>query len=163
MLLCRYLKKHSFCSECTNMVNKAYSLLVHDEVHCDSAYTDPPPVTECGASGDCGGGGKEETGKPSSRSSSSSTSSEDTLSLSSTGSATATTPTGKKKGNLYKGITACPADQHVHVECTPAFVSKLITMAEPELTGLRQERHAKTIEIAQKEVLTCIGICLYDR
>ena len=30
-------------------------------------------------------------------------------------------------------------------------------MAEPELSGLRQERHAKTIEIAQKEVLTCIG------
>ena len=36
-------------------------------------------------------------------------------------------------------------------------------MAEPELSGLKQERHAKTIEIAQKEVLTCIGICLYDR
>ena len=36
-------------------------------------------------------------------------------------------------------------------------VSHLIEMAEPELSGLRQERHAKTIEIAQKEVLTCIG------
>ena len=36
-------------------------------------------------------------------------------------------------------------------------------MAEPELSGLKQESHAKTIEIAQKEVLTCIGICLYDR
>ena len=39
----------------------------------------------------------------------------------------------------------------------------MIEMAEPELSGLRQERHAKTIEIAQKEVLTCIGICLYER
>ena len=39
----------------------------------------------------------------------------------------------------------------------------MISLAEPELSGLRQERHAKTIEIAKKEVLTCIGICLYDR
>ena len=27
----RYLKKHSFCDECTRMVNKAYSMLVEDE------------------------------------------------------------------------------------------------------------------------------------
>ena len=25
-----YLRKHSFCSECTNMVNRAYSLLVEE-------------------------------------------------------------------------------------------------------------------------------------
>ena len=68
-----------------------------------------------------------------------------------------------KSDNLYRGITACTADQHVHVEGSTDFVSKLINLAEPELNGLRQERHAKTIEIAQKEVLTCIGICLYER
>ena len=68
-----------------------------------------------------------------------------------------------KSDNLYRGITACTADQHVHVEGSTDFVSKLICLAEPELSGLRQERHAKTIEIAKKEVLTCIGICLYDR
>jgi hypothetical protein len=27
----------------------------------------------------------------------------------------------------------------------------------------RRERHAKTLEVAQEEVLTCIGLCLYDR
>lgn len=27
----------------------------------------------------------------------------------------------------------------------------------------RRERHAKTIEIAQEEVLTCLGICVYER
>ena len=27
----RYLKKHSFCDECTKMVNKAYEMLVADE------------------------------------------------------------------------------------------------------------------------------------
>ena len=32
-----YLKKHSFCSECTNMVNKAYTLLVEEgEVNMQS-------------------------------------------------------------------------------------------------------------------------------
>jgi len=158
------------------MVNKAYSLLVDDGA-CPAALESIEDVTECS-----GGGGDNHchannplplppnqhptngTSKAGSRSSSSSS---DTLSLSSTedtSTALATTSGKKKKsGDLYKGITACPADQHVHVECSPAFVSKLITMAEPELSGLKQERHAKTIEIAQKEVLTCIGICLYDR
>lgn len=27
----------------------------------------------------------------------------------------------------------------------------------------RRERHAKTLEIAQEEVLTCLGICMYER
>lgn len=29
--------------------------------------------------------------------------------------------------------------------------------------GSRRERHAKTLEIAQEEVLTCLGICIYER
>ena len=64
---------------------------------------------------------------------------------------------------IYNGLTSCVSDHHVHVECNEEVVAHLIEMAEPELSGLRQERHAKTIEIAQKEVLTCIGICLYER
>ena len=27
----------------------------------------------------------------------------------------------------------------------------------------RRERHAKTLEIAQEEVLVCVGLCLYER
>ena len=65
--------------------------------------------------------------------------------------------------NLYCGISACTADLHVHVDCDPTFIGQLFRLAEPELSGLRQERHAKTIEIAQKEVLTCIGLALFDR
>lgn len=65
--------------------------------------------------------------------------------------------------NLYCGISACTADLHVHVDCDPNFIGQLFRLAEPELSGLRQERHAKTIEIAQKEVLTCIGLALFDR
>ena len=36
--------------------------------------------------------------------------------------------------------------------------------AEPELAGgNRRERHAKTIDIAQEEILTCVGVFLYER
>ena len=49
------------------------------------------------------------------------------------------------------------------MECDAQFISQLFTIAEPELSGLRQERHAKTIEIAQKEVLICIGLALFER
>lgn len=118
----RYLKKHSFCSECTNMVNKAYNLLISgasyevEEEKEDRELEPGEVVVE-----------------------------------------------GEVRKHLFKGITACVTDQHVHVECNTEFVSRLIRLAEPELSGLRQERHAKTIEIAQKEVLTCIGICLYER
>jgi len=115
-----YLKKHSFCSECTNMVNKAYTLLVEEGQEPAKAAGEKSP--------DC-----------------------DPL-LNTDGSV-----------NLYSGISACTADLHVHVKCDPQFIAQLFTLAEPELSGLRQERHAKTIEIAQKEVLTCIGLALFER
>jgi len=115
-----YLKKHSFCSECTNMVNKAYTLLVEE-----------------GKEPALAAGEKSEDSDPL---------------LNTDGTV-----------NLYSGISACTADLHVHVKCEPGFIGQLFTLAEPELSGLRQERHAKTIEIAQKEVLTCIGLALFER
>jgi len=48
------------------------------------------------------------------------------------------------------------------VRCETDFIAHLIGRAEPELTG-RRERHAKTLDIAQEEVLTCLGIHLYER
>ena len=86
--------------------------------------------------------------------------------------------------NLYSGISACTKESHVHVQCDPHFISQvntgtffiflafadisfhhlvqLFTLAEPELSGLRQERHARTIEIAQNEVNapTCLLVFL---
>jgi len=115
-----YLKKHSFCTECTNMVNKAYTLLVEEGEEPAKAA-----------------GEKAEDSDPL---------------VNSDGST-----------NLYCGISACTADLHVHVKCDVDFIAQLFRLAEPELSGLRQERHAKTIEIAQKEVLTCIGLALFDR
>uniref|UniRef100_A0A1B6DI37 Gametogenetin-binding protein 2 n=1 Tax=Clastoptera arizonana TaxID=38151 RepID=A0A1B6DI37_9HEMI len=64
---------------------------------------------------------------------------------------------------LYAGIKRCLPDKHIHLQTKTEYISNLITRAEPELLGSRRERHAKTLEIAQEEVLTCLGICVYER
>ncbi|XP_077995780.1 gametogenetin-binding protein 2-like [Glandiceps talaboti] len=64
---------------------------------------------------------------------------------------------------LYEGLRCCPQERHVHVLCDTEFIAQLISRAEPDLNGGRRERHAKTIDIAQEEVLTCLGIQLYER
>ncbi|XP_060528103.1 gametogenetin-binding protein 2-like isoform X2 [Cylas formicarius] len=70
----------------------------------------------------------------------------------------------KEKGyvsSLYAGIKRCLPDKHIHLKAQTDYIMKLINRAEPELLG--RERHAKTLEIAQEEVLTCLGICMYER
>ncbi|XP_014662707.1 PREDICTED: uncharacterized protein LOC106805568 isoform X3 [Priapulus caudatus] len=74
----------------------------------------------------------------------------------------------KEKGYcaaLYDGLRCCAQDRHVHVLGNTEFIDNLISRAEPELLGRYsgRERHAKTIDIAQEEVLTCVGIYLYER
>lgn len=72
----------------------------------------------------------------------------------------------KEKGYvsaLYSGIKRCLPDKHLHLQTKTEYINKLIARAEPELLGSRRERHAKTLEIAQEEVLTCLGICVYER
>lgn len=72
----------------------------------------------------------------------------------------------KEKGyvnTLYAGIKRCIQEKHIHLQTKTEYIAKLIGRAEPELLGSRRERHAKTLEIAQEEVLTCIGICMYER
>lgn len=65
---------------------------------------------------------------------------------------------------LYLGLKCCPAEKHIHVQCNVDLMSLLIARAEPELVGsFRRERHAKTMEVAQEEVVTCVGICLLER
>ncbi|XP_038075546.1 gametogenetin-binding protein 2-like isoform X2 [Patiria miniata] len=64
---------------------------------------------------------------------------------------------------LYEGIRCCPRDKHIHLLCETDFIGRLIARAEPELNGIRRERHAKTIDIAQEEVLTCLGIHIFER
>ncbi|XP_008330612.1 gametogenetin-binding protein 2 [Cynoglossus semilaevis] len=74
----------------------------------------------------------------------------------------------KEKGYcaaLYEGLCCCPHEQHIHVCCETDFIAHLLGRAEPEFAGgyERRERHAKTIDVAQEEVLTCLGIHLYER
>jgi len=72
----------------------------------------------------------------------------------------------KEKGycpTLYENLRCCPGEKHIHVSSKTDYIANLIGRAEPELMGSRRERHAKTLDIAQEEVLTCIGIHLYER
>ncbi|XP_068187269.1 gametogenetin-binding protein 2 [Antennarius striatus] len=66
---------------------------------------------------------------------------------------------------LYEGLCCCPHERHIHVCCETDFIAHLLGRAEPEFAGGYEcrERHAKTIDIAQEEVLTCLGIHLYER
>ena len=66
-----------------------------------------------------------------------------------------------QKRNLYSIISTCIKEGHVHVQCD--YVSQLVSMAEPHISGVKQMRHAKSIVDAQKEVLICIGIALFQR
>ena len=66
-----------------------------------------------------------------------------------------------EKRNLFNVISTCIKAGHLHVQCD--YVSQLITMAEPHINGLKQMRHAKSINDAEKEVLICIGIALFER
>lgn len=75
----------------------------------------------------------------------------------------------KEKGyvtQIYNGIKRCLKDKHIHLPIETDYIDDLIKRAEPEVIGSHsrhRERHAKTMEIAQEEVLTCIGMCIYNR
>ena len=70
---------------------------------------------------------------------------------------------------LYDGITmssnttSTTDNECIHIRNDKQLILNLISKAESELQGQRRERHAKTIEIAQEEVLTCIGLYLHER
>ncbi|XP_025093068.1 gametogenetin-binding protein 2-like [Pomacea canaliculata] len=65
---------------------------------------------------------------------------------------------------LYDKLRCCPEDGHIHIVSDTEYIASLIEKAEPELTGInRRDRHAKTLDIAQEEVLTCLGINIFER
>ncbi|XP_057677913.1 gametogenetin-binding protein 2 [Corythoichthys intestinalis] len=65
--------------------------------------------------------------------------------------------------DLYEGLYCCSCDRHIHVCCEIDFIAHLLGRAEAQFAGGYEERHAKTIDLAQKEVLTCLGIYLHER
>jgi hypothetical protein len=54
-------------------------------------------------------------------------------------------------------------NKYIQIKNDKTYITHLITLAEPEIHGSNREIHAKSIETAQEEVLTCVGIYLYDR
>ena len=53
--------------------------------------------------------------------------------------------------------------QYFIVQPLECNVADLMELARPDLEGKKQERHAKNLETAQREVLTCIGVVLHKR
>jgi len=64
---------------------------------------------------------------------------------------------------IYEGLKYCKESSHIHVCSERGFIAHMLTLADAEITGGRKERHAKTIDIAQEEVCTCLSLCLYNR
>jgi len=68
---------------------------------------------------------------------------------------------------LYKEFRNCPGGEGgpcIHVLCETDFITKLISRVEFEVgRDTKRERHAKTIGVAQEEIITCIGLHLYER
>ena len=73
---------------------------------------------------------------------------------------------------IYEGLHSCnvkseKADttksRHIHICTERSYIVHMLTLAEPELLGAKKERHAKTIDVAQEEVCTCLALHLYQR
>lgn len=68
---------------------------------------------------------------------------------------------------LYANIRKPQSEKHIKIITKKVdFLDALIRRAEPEVNGSyskQRERHAKTLEIAQEEVLTCVGMIMYER
>ncbi|XP_054747875.1 gametogenetin-binding protein 2-like [Anastrepha obliqua] len=68
---------------------------------------------------------------------------------------------------LYANIRKPQSEKHIQIITKKVdFLDALIRRAEPEVNGSyskQRERHAKTLEIAQEEVLTCVGMIMYER
>ncbi|XP_017471648.1 PREDICTED: gametogenetin-binding protein 2-like [Rhagoletis zephyria] len=68
---------------------------------------------------------------------------------------------------LYASIKRPQTEKHIQILTKKVdFLDALIRRAEPEVNGSyskQRERHAKTLEIAQEEVLTCVGMIMYER
>lgn len=70
----------------------------------------------------------------------------------------------KEKGyvpGLYAGIKKCISNRHVHLPTDNEYIRTLIDKTQSDSMG--RERHAKTLDVAQEEVLTCLGICVVEK
>lgn len=66
-------------------------------------------------------------------------------------------------GCSCKHSCSCTPREHISPALIPWLAPSCSNSALVPLSPRRRERHAKTIDIAQEEVLTCLGIHLYER
>ena len=73
---------------------------------------------------------------------------------------------------IYEGLHCCTVkndkkegikSKHIHLCPERSYIVHMLTQADTELVGYKKERHAKTIDVAQEEVCTCLALHLYQR
>ncbi|XP_077361057.1 gametogenetin-binding protein 2 [Festucalex cinctus] len=64
---------------------------------------------------------------------------------------------------LYEGLRCCPIEHHIQVCCETDYIAHLLSRAEHEFAAGYKKRHTKTFDTAQEEVLTSLGVHLYER
>jgi len=73
---------------------------------------------------------------------------------------------------LYEGLHCCKVkndkkdiikSKHIHICPERSYIVHMLTQADTEISGSKKERHAKTIDVAQEEVCTCLALHLYQR
>ncbi|TMW63446.1 hypothetical protein Poli38472_002387 [Pythium oligandrum] len=64
---------------------------------------------------------------------------------------------------LFDELTYSRATSHIVVPCHIDFMSQLMSRADQEIVGDWGDRHARTIAEAQDEVLTCLGIVIWEK
>lgn len=64
---------------------------------------------------------------------------------------------------LFDELSFCRATGQILVPCHLDFMSQLMARADNEVVGEWGDRHARTMAEAQDEVLTCLGMVLWER
>ena len=65
--------------------------------------------------------------------------------------------------SLYEGLQSCPNEKHFHVETRRDLIKSFLGRAQTDIEHGRRERHAKTLDVAQEEILNSIGVFLFER
>ncbi|DBA03464.1 TPA: hypothetical protein N0F65_002872 [Lagenidium giganteum] len=64
---------------------------------------------------------------------------------------------------LFDELCYSRATSHIIVPCHIDYMSQLMTRADQEIVGDWGDRHARTIAEAQDEVLTCLGMVIWEK
>jgi len=159
----KYMEKHKFCCCCSSMMTRTFTHLI-EEGKDPSKMREEEDSDGCSDYHDTDEGCAAAGSKPSRSYDDSDKKNKGPSGCGKKGFRCGERNSDDETINILAGIEPCVSDGHVHVFNNTTFISQLILLAEPDLSGLdKQEKHVKTIEKAQKEILICIGITLFNR